>query len=177
MHSGFIGQFNDLRQQIETIFASRTGRMVILSGHSLGGTPAALGAATWTDVNDADVVAGCLRAIAMQAGLCSSMPRVDCTQSSAITESRTTPARSRGRSSEPYPAPYQRPFAHQGSRRRSSLATSAFASGCSHGVLIITVGEAIREAVAELLVSHKLSQQQRLKDFYRVDWPDFQRSP
>lgn len=50
VHSGFLGQFNDLRQQIETIFASRPGRKVILSGHSLGGALAALGAATWTDV-------------------------------------------------------------------------------------------------------------------------------
>ena len=50
VHSGFFGQFNDLRQQIETIFASRPGRKVILSGHSLGGALAALGAATWTDV-------------------------------------------------------------------------------------------------------------------------------
>ena len=50
VHSGFLGQFNDLRQQIESIFASRPGRKVILSGHSLGGALAALGAATWTDV-------------------------------------------------------------------------------------------------------------------------------
>ena len=50
VHSGFLGQFNDLRQQIETIFASRPGRKVILSGHSLGGALAALGAATWSDV-------------------------------------------------------------------------------------------------------------------------------
>ena len=82
-----------------------------------------------------------------------------------------------GRYDEPYPAPYQRPFAHLGSRRRSSLPIPAFASGCSHGLLIITVGEAFREAVAELLVSHKLSQQLRLQDFYRVNWPDFQGSP
>jgi V8-like Glu-specific endopeptidase len=50
VHSGFLGQFNDLRQQIETIFASRPGRKVILSGHSLGGALASLAAATWTDV-------------------------------------------------------------------------------------------------------------------------------
>jgi V8-like Glu-specific endopeptidase len=50
VHSGFLGQFNDLRQRIEIIFASRPGRNVILSGHSLGGALAALGAATWTDV-------------------------------------------------------------------------------------------------------------------------------
>ena len=50
VHSGFFGQFNDLRQPIETIFAKRPGRKVILSGHSLGGALAALGAATWTDV-------------------------------------------------------------------------------------------------------------------------------
>jgi len=50
VHSGFLGQFNDLRQQIETIFATRPGRKLIISGHSLGGALAALGAATWTDV-------------------------------------------------------------------------------------------------------------------------------
>jgi hypothetical protein len=50
VHTGFIGQFNDLRQPIETIFASRPGRKVIIGGHSLGGALAALGAATWTDV-------------------------------------------------------------------------------------------------------------------------------
>ena len=49
VHSGFLEQFNELRQQIETIFASKPGRKVILSGHSLGGALAAIGAATWAD--------------------------------------------------------------------------------------------------------------------------------
>jgi V8-like Glu-specific endopeptidase len=49
VHAGFFNQFTALRGEIEQIFRSRPQRPVLITGHSLGGALALLGAATWVE--------------------------------------------------------------------------------------------------------------------------------